>query len=79
MDRKEATELVNFAIDELIKNDLMLLDVDVAERSLSFKLAHYMSMSGLIHYPLTVDCEYNRHFSDPKRLLISPDPQPLVA
>ena len=31
-----------------------------------------MSLSPIIRPPLTVDCEYNRHFSDPKRLNLPP-------
>ena len=68
MTREEAIDLVNFAIDQLIQNDSVLLDLSVTERSLSHKLAHYMALSKIIRPPLTVDCEYNRHFKNPKRL-----------
>jgi hypothetical protein len=70
MTRDEAEALVNAAIDQLVENDLLLLDLGVTERALSHRLAHYMSLS--VKPPLTVDCEYNRHFYDPKRLNLPP-------
>ncbi len=72
MTREEAAALVNSAIDQLVLNDSALLDLDVTERSLSYRLAHYMALSEAIRPPLTVDCEYNRHFGDPKRLRLPP-------
>ena len=72
MNREEATALINSAIDELLQHDAALLDLDVTERSLSYRLAHYMALSELVRPPLTVDCEYNRHFGDPKRLKLPP-------
>jgi hypothetical protein len=72
MTRVEATNLVNSAIDALVQNDAALLDLGVTERSLSYRLAHYMALSAIIQPPLTVDCEYNRHFGDPKRLNLPP-------
>ena len=72
MTREEATALVNTAIDQLVQNDSALLDLDVTERSLSYRLAHYIALSPFVQPPLTVDCEYNRHFGDPKRLNLPP-------
>ena len=72
MNREEATALVNSAIDKLVEHDSALLALDVTERSLSYRLAHYMALSEAIRPPLTVDCEYNRHFGDPKRLRLPP-------
>lgn len=72
MTREEATALVNSAIDQLLQYDSALLALDVTERSLSYRLAHYMALSETIRPPLTVDCEYNRHFGDPKRLKLPP-------
>ena len=72
MTREEATALVNSAIDQLLEHDSALLGLDVTERSLSHRLAHYMALSEAIRPPLTVDCEYNRHFGDPKRLKLPP-------
>ncbi len=72
MTREEAAAIVNLAIDQLVQNDSALLDLGVTERSLSYRLAHYMALSVAIQPPLTVDCEYNRHFGDPKRLNLPP-------
>lgn len=72
MTREEATALVNGAIDQLVRHDSALLDLGVTERSLSYRLAHYMELSSTVQPPLTVDCEYNRHFGDPKRLNLPP-------
>lgn len=72
MNREKATALVNSAIDQLLQNDSALLALDVTERSLSHRLAHYMALSKIVCPPLTVDCEYNRHFGDPKRLKLPP-------
>jgi len=72
MTRDEASALVNSAIDQLLERDFALLALDVTERALSYRLAHYMALSESIQFPLTVDCEYNRHFGDPKRLNLPP-------
>lgn len=72
MTREQAIELVNTAIDQLVQNDSALFELDVTERSLSYRLAHYMEFSSFVQPPLTVDCEYNRHFGDPKRLNLPP-------
>lgn len=72
MTREEATALVNSAIDQLVQNDSALLDLGVTERSLSYRLAHYMALSAVVRPPLTVDCEYNRHSGNPKRLKLPP-------
>ena len=70
MNRDQAIQLINEAIDQLVENDSELLDLDVSERALSYKLAHYMSLSESIIYPVVVDCEYNRHFAAPKKLIL---------
>jgi hypothetical protein len=72
MTRDEAAALIDTAIDRLLLHDLPLLDLDVTERALSYKLAHYIALSEAIRPPLSVDCEYNRHFGDPKRLKLPP-------
>ena len=76
MTRDEVTALVNDALNQLIKNDRQLLDLKVCERALHFKIAHYMAQSPSIRPPLTLDCEYNRHFGNEKRLQL-PDRQRL--
>lgn len=68
MTQDEANALVDYALDHLIRNDSQLLNLKVCERALHFKIAHYMAQSPIIRPPLTLDCEYNRHFSNEKRL-----------
>ncbi len=68
MTRVDATQLVNGAIDAVVAAESLLLDLDISERALSHQLAHYMSMK--VTSPLSVDCEYNRHFGNPKRLTL---------
>lgn len=70
MTRDEASALVNQAIDRLIADDPELLDLGVTERALAHQLARYLN--DLVLPPLSVDCEYNRHFDDPKRLTLPP-------
>jgi hypothetical protein len=70
MDRNEITKLVNQAIDLLIENEPQLLDLNVTERALSHHLARYLGE--LVPEGFNVDCEYNRHFDDPKRLDLKP-------
>jgi len=76
MTREEATVLVNGALDQLVQHDLLLLDLKLCERALHFKIAHYMAQSQIIRPPLTLDCEYNRHFRDEKRLRLFDNPRP---
>ena len=70
MTRDDATTLVDRAIDRLLAQDAALLDLNVTERALAHQLAHYMAESVIA--PLCVDCEYNRHLGDPKRLNLPP-------
>lgn len=56
---------VNLAIDILFKNDVILLEKAVNERTISHKLAEYLQTQ----FPeWHVDCEYNRKDNDIKRL-----------
>lgn len=66
MDRNKITKLVNKAIDLLVENGSQLLDLNVTEPALSHHLARYLGE--LVPKCFNVDCEYNRHFDDPKRL-----------
>lgn len=66
MTREQANDLVSGAINELVEGEPALHDLDVTERALSHHLARYMAKR--VAPPLSVDCEYNRHFGDPKRL-----------
>ena len=70
MTRDQAADIVDRAIDALIANDPVLLDLDVTERALAHQLAVYIAFN--VPPPLSVDCEYNRHFGDPKRLRLPP-------
>lgn len=72
MTREEAESIIEAAIDQLVQNDSELLDLGVTERALSHRLAHFMQLSRLVRPPLVVDCEYNRHFDEPKRLRLPP-------
>lgn len=75
MTREEVSALVNEAVDRLIQHDQQLLDLKVCERALHFKVAHYMAQSHLIRPPLTLDCEYNRHFGNEKLLQLPTRPR----
>lgn len=66
MNRKEISEVVEMALDQLIAEQPNLLDLDVTERALSHYLALYIAP--LVPAGYDVDVEYNRHGGDPKRL-----------
>lgn len=70
MTRDEVNALVNSAIDSLVESEQAIFDLDVNERALAHQLARYMSEK--VQPPLSVDCEYNRHSSNPKRLNLPP-------
>ncbi|WP_438307886.1 hypothetical protein [Burkholderia pseudomallei] len=58
-------EAVAHALSELLGNDHDLLGIDANERSITFRFAMYLQQ----HFPdWTVDCEYNRDGTEPKRL-----------
>lgn len=61
------------SLDQLLRADFELLQVDANERSISHRLAVYLEE----YFPgWNVDCEYNRDHDDPKRLnIISRDIQ----
>jgi len=56
---------VKDALKALYREDVLLLDVNASERSISHKLAEHLQ-NQFRH--LNVDCEYNRHGSAIKRL-----------
>jgi hypothetical protein len=66
MNRDQAVALINRAISKVVELEPALLDLDVTERALAHHLARYIGEE--IAPPLSVDCEYNRHFQNPKRL-----------
>jgi hypothetical protein len=58
-------EKVEICIRQLFKNDYHLLEINAHERSISHKLAEYLQQQ----FPdWHVDCEYNRHGIEIKRL-----------
>ena len=71
MQREEAEKLLTQAVDQVIRFDRLLLELDVTERALSCRIAHYMHDPKLVPPPLSIDCEYNRHFGDPKTTLLA--------
>jgi hypothetical protein len=72
MQRDDAVRLLTQAVDQVIRSDRILLELDVTERALSCRIAHYMHDRELVPPPLSIDCEYNRHFAEAKRLQLPP-------
>lgn len=68
---KELIEKLKIGIDLLIEKDSFLLTNNSNERSVSHKLAEYLQQ---LFPNYNVDCEYNRHFSNPKRGNIGNNP-----
>jgi len=69
-DRRLAENVVA-ALRELVERDGDLFAIDVNERTLAHRLAVYLER----RIPdLHVDCEYNRHGHQPKRLHLAPEP-----
>ncbi|CAE6858228.1 hypothetical protein R69749_06317 [Paraburkholderia domus] len=65
LNRHSPGEAVARALSELLVNDHDLLSIDANERSITFRFAMYLQS----HFPgWTVDCEYNRDGTEPKRL-----------
>ncbi|MFZ3087386.1 MAG: hypothetical protein WA123_04910 [Methylotenera sp.] len=67
MNQQQVEHVVKYAIQMLIDNDSVLIDLNVSERALMFHLARYIREKTPSN--LDVDCEYNRHLSDKKNLL----------
>ena len=76
MTREEAARLLTRSILALAHHDADLIDLGVSERAVAFRLALYMSRSRLIRPPLTIDCEYNRHLRNKKKLNLPPRLRP---
>ena len=70
MKRDEIPKIVEKALDRLIAEQPVLLDLGVTERALSHHLAQ--CISALVPAVYDVDVEYNRHFADSKRLNLPP-------
>ena len=67
MDKAEIESLIYYAIQQAIKNDSALIDLNVSERAIMFHLARYIREKTPIEFH--VDCEYNRHLTDIKKLI----------
>ncbi len=61
----EVHSKVDQAIEQLIKKDYYLLQIDANERAISHRLGLYLQ---LLFEDWHVDCEYNRNLNRPKRL-----------
>ena len=70
---KEINGKLKTSLDLLYQHDLFLLEKDLAETSISHRLALYLQQTFDAWH---VDCEYNRDLDNPKRLnndLVLPD------
>lgn len=65
MTREQVESAVQAALRDLREHDSHLLEFDVAERSITARLAHYMIP---LFEDYAVDVEYNRHGIDPKKM-----------
>ena len=62
---KEILERVVWSLVELLQEEYLLIENDVHERTITCRLAHRLSKEFPHHH---VDVEYNRYFSQPKKL-----------
>jgi len=65
VDEEKSYEKVRTALINLFKDDYQLLHINASERSISHKLAEHLQKEFVEH---KVDCEYNRHGEEPKRM-----------
>ena len=70
MSLEEARYKVQKALIKLRELDAFLIQANTNERTISHKLAEYLQLE---FYPLKVDCEYNRHGREIKRLDVPRD------
>jgi hypothetical protein len=61
----EIKKKVEFCIRQLLRNDYHLLEINAHERSIAHKLAEYLQQQ---FHDWHVDCEYNRHGIEIKKL-----------
>lgn len=66
MEKEQIEEIIKYAVQQVIANDAVLIDLDVSERVIMFHLARYIREKTPIEFH--VDCEYNRHLKDIKNL-----------
>jgi len=60
-------EKVLQALEKFIERDVLLLEIDANERSLTHRVAIYLQE---LFQDMDVDCEYNRDEHDPKELFL---------
>lgn len=70
MDKTKIIKRLEQAIDLLYEKDKWLLDQNVNERSICHKLAEHLQK---LYPDYNVDCEYNRHVLDKKRIIALKD------
>lgn len=70
MGLEETKDKVQKALKKLRESDAFLIQANTNERTISHKLAEYRQVEFL---PLNVDCEYNRHGGEIKRLDVPRD------
>lgn len=58
---------IEYAFKQVYENDRILIENDVCERAIMFRFAYYL-LSEFQDYD--VDCEYNRHITDPKMISV---------
>ena len=62
---RQPGQRIESALEQLLENDAVLLDIDVNERTIMYRLAMYVQQQ----FPdKHVDCEYNRDDVEPKRI-----------
>jgi hypothetical protein len=66
VEQEQVEEIIGYAIQQLQKNDADLLEINVSERAVMFHLGRYIREKTPAKFD--VDCEYNRHFKNPKQL-----------
>lgn len=66
MEEQQVKEIIDYAIQQLQKNDAALLEINVSERAVMFHLGRYLREKTPAKFD--VDCEYNRHLINPKQL-----------
>lgn len=71
MESHEILERVKRAKSAFEKSDFKLLDIDANERSMTHKLAEHLQKE--FGDDWAVDCEYNRHLREQKKILTPPD------
>ncbi len=70
MNFEEVKQKVQTALKRLREQDTFLIQANTNERTISHKLGEYLQ----VEFPrLKVDCEYNRHGDEIKRLLVPRD------